>query len=58
MDPLALLQEVQLLRECRNANVLTLLDFCGNKCVPCMATLLMRGGLLDNQLLRSPAARE
>ena len=38
--------------------MLPLLGFCGDKSAPCMATPLMRGGSLDDQLLRSPAVRE
>ena len=56
MDPSALLQEVQLLRECRHPNVLPLLGFCGDTRTPCMVTPLMRGGSLDDRLLPSPGA--
>jgi hypothetical protein len=58
MDPSALLQEVQLLRECHHPNVLPLLCFCGDARAPCMVTPLMRGGSLDDRLLPSPGARQ
>ena len=56
MDPLALLQEVALLRQCRHFNMLPLLGSCGNRRAPCMVTPLMRCGSLDDRLLLSPAA--
>ena len=55
MDPSAVLQEMQLLRQCRHPNVLPLLGFCGDRRAPCMVTPLMRGGSLDDRLLLSPA---
>ena len=58
MNPSALLQEVQLLRECRHSNVLPLLGFCGDTCAPCMVTPLMRGGSLDDRLFPSPESSQ
>jgi serine/threonine protein kinase/tetratricopeptide (TPR) repeat protein len=58
MDPSALLHEVQLLRKCSHPNVLPLLGFCGDRRAPCMITPLMRGGSLDDRLLRSPASSQ
>jgi len=53
-----ILLEVATLRLCSHRNVLLLLGYCDDARAPCMITLLMHGGSLDDRLLLSGGALE